>query len=227
MVTWPKPRPQLTEQQRAIYEDWNKQFSGFVVGEKFNRINRFGHEFAAASSAPELRTLEIGAGAGTHFPYEPEGEYTAVERSADVAALIPRRDGLSVLVADCEQPLPYEDDSFDRVVAIHVLEHLYDLPSALAEVRRLLRTGGLFSVVIPCEGGIGYSLGRRFSSKRLFEKRYGVPYDWLIRYDHCNTASEVIAELKRSFTIKRREYFPTRLPLLDVNLIIGLELALY
>ena len=195
------------------------------MGEKFNRINRFGHEFAAASSSSGLRTLEIGAGAGTHLPYEVEGEYAAVERSAEVAALIPHRDGLSVLVADCEQSLPYEDGSFDRVVAIHVLEHLYDLPSAVAEVRRLLRPGGLFSVVIPCEGGIGYSFGRRFSSKRLFEKRYGVPYDWLIRYDHCSSAREVVVELKKSFLIRRREFFPLRLPLLDVNLIIGLELA--
>ena len=225
MVAWPKPRPQLTSEQRAIYEDWNKQFSGFVLGEKYERVNRFGHEFAATSFAPGLRTLEIGAGSGTHLSYETEGEYAAVERSAEVAALIPQRDGLNVLVADCEQPLPYEDSSFDRVLAIHLLEHLYDLPGALSEVRRLLRRGGLFSVVIPCEGGIGHSLGRRFSSKRLFEERYDVPYEWLIRYDHCNSAREVITELRKMFSIKRREFFPMRLPLVDVNLIIGLELT--
>ena len=107
---------------------------------------------------------------------------------------------------------PGKDDSFDRVLAIHLLEHLYNLPVALDEVARVLRPGGVFSVVIPCEGGRLYSLGRQFTTKRIFEKRYQVPYEWMIRQDHCNSAREVLSELASRFRVRRRSFFPCGVP---------------
>lgn len=42
------------------------------------------------------------------------------------------------------ESLPYEDDRFDAVVCVDVLEHVTDLTQVLAEVARVLRPGGLF-----------------------------------------------------------------------------------
>jgi 2-polyprenyl-6-hydroxyphenyl methylase / 3-demethylubiquinone-9 3-methyltransferase len=39
--------------------------------------------------------------------------------------------------------LPYPDASFDGVVVSDVLEHLHDLPRAIAEIHRVLRSGGV------------------------------------------------------------------------------------
>ena len=111
--------------------------------------------------------------------------------------------------------------------AIHVLEHLYNLPAALDEIARVLKPGGIFCVVIPCEGGRLYSLGRRFTTKRIFEKRYKTPYEWMIRQEHCNTAREVLVELERYFRVRTRRFFPLRVPAVDLNLVIGLELSLH
>jgi len=44
-------------------------------------------------------------------------------------------------VADV-QDLPYDDASFDAVIAIHMLYHVPDQPRALTEMRRVLRPGG-------------------------------------------------------------------------------------
>jgi SAM-dependent methyltransferase len=170
--------------------------------------------------------LEIGAGTGTHVQFEPTGDYVALEASDQLAAQIPKRDGLSVVIADCEKRLPWDDDSFDRVLAIHVLEHLYNLPAALQEIARVLRPSGILCVVIPCEGGRLYSVGRRFTTKRMFEKRYRTPYEWMIRQEHCNTAREVLAELDRYFRVRTRRFFPLRVPAVDLNLVIGLECSL-
>ncbi len=40
------------------------------------------------------------------------------------------------------QSLPFDDDTFDAVLANHMLYHVPDLPRALAEVRRVVRPGG-------------------------------------------------------------------------------------
>src|SRR5579883_1409309 len=130
-MSWPKERPVLSAEEQAAVDDWVEVFLTSLKGKRFAPVNRFDHTFPARSAAHGLRTLEIGAGTGSHLPFEPSGDYVALEASAELAAQIPRREGLSVVVGDCEQPLPWADDWFDRVVAIHVLEHLYNLPAAL------------------------------------------------------------------------------------------------
>ena len=82
------------------------------------------------------------------------------------------------------------------MLAIHVLEHLPNLPAALEEIARVLRPSGRFAFVIPCEGGLLYSLGRRFTVKRMFEKRYGVSYDWHIKSEHLNIPKEILGSPK-------------------------------
>lgn len=42
------------------------------------------------------------------------------------------------------ESLPYEDDAFDSVVCVDVLEHVSDRPKALAEIARVIRPGGTF-----------------------------------------------------------------------------------
>ena len=86
----------------------------------------------------------------------------------------------------------------------------------------MLRPGGKFSVIIPCEGGMLYSIGRKFSSEKMFKERYHQSYDWLIKYDHVNTAREVIAELKHLFNVDSSQYFPFLVPSVDMELVIGL-----
>ena len=48
---------------------------------------------------------------------------------------------ISFEIADA-QDLPYDDTSFDAVIANHMLYHVPDRPQALAEIQRVLKTGG-------------------------------------------------------------------------------------
>lgn len=45
--------------------------------------------------------------------------------------------------------LPFADDSFDHVICAEVLEHIPDYRSFLAEIRRVLKRGGLLAVSVP------------------------------------------------------------------------------
>ena len=47
-----------------------------------------------------------------------------------------------------DEPLPYDDGTFDAVYAWSVFEHVADVPSALGEIHRVLRPGGAFFLQI-------------------------------------------------------------------------------
>lgn len=57
----------------------------------------------------------------------------------------------SDVVADIRK-LPFDDDSADEIMAIHVCEHLYvhEIVGVLAEWRRVLEPEGILAVELPC-----------------------------------------------------------------------------
>jgi SAM-dependent methyltransferase len=52
-------------------------------------------------------------------------------------------------VADAEKTWPYRSDSFDRVLALDILEHLENRSRFLEECRRVLRADGRLLVAVP------------------------------------------------------------------------------
>ena len=56
------------------------------------------------------------------------------------------------------QAIPYEDESFDAVIANHMLYHVPDLDAALSEVRRVLKPGGRFYAATNGNGGMSLFL---------------------------------------------------------------------
>lgn len=53
------------------------------------------------------------------------------------------------ILHDLEQPLPLPDSSYDHVVLINVLEHVFNYQQLLAEAQRVVRPGGSVIVVVP------------------------------------------------------------------------------
>ncbi len=130
---------------------------------------------------------------------------------------------VNVVIGDA-QNLPFKSDYFDRVLAIHVLEHLPDLPSAIQEVNRVMKknVNAQFCALIPVEGSFAYSFARNISARRIFEKRFKQSYDWVIKSEHINLPDEIFIELKKFFNFRKVKYFPFNVPFKAINLCIGL-----
>jgi ubiquinone/menaquinone biosynthesis C-methylase UbiE len=228
---WPKTHPPLSAEQERIRDDF-MQYWHEVLPRRFGTIERFNHEYSVRTTPRTfLRTLEIGAGLGEHLEYErltPEQEanYYALELRANMSQEIRRRfPRVQTISGDCQKHLPFPDNFFDRILAIHVLEHLPNLPAAIREAYRVCdKERGVFSVVIPCEGSLAYTFCRRVSAQRLFEKRYRQPYGWYIEREHLNRPAEVFEELRPYFHVVRKTFFPLRIPAVFCNLVIGLTL---
>lgn len=116
---------------------------------QMGRIDRKGgtDHRRALTAAATGDVLEVGAGTGRNFEYyteartvvalepEPAMRARAVGRAARATVPVEVVDGDAM-------DLPFEDGSFDTVVACLVLCTIPDPAAALAEARRVLRRGG-------------------------------------------------------------------------------------
>ena len=102
--------------------------------------------------APDQRILELGCGtAGIWQAYAdavPEGTHLVLS-DFSVGMLEAAKANTSALnfVEYMEidaQSIPYDDNSFDIVIANHMLYHVPDIDKALAEIRRVLKPEGTF-----------------------------------------------------------------------------------
>lgn len=222
---WPKALPALSSRQQALADDFVEHWHR-VLPQRFGAIEKFNHRYPLRHlpAGKRWRTLELGAGIGAHLEFEPldRQEYHCIEMRSAMADNIRRKyPSVVTVTGDCQQRVPYDDYYFDRVVAIHVLEHLPNLPAAIDQIDRVLTPGGLFSVVLPCDPGLAYELARKLSAERVFKAKYKMPYRWFVRREHINSPKEILQEIKRKFEIFDTMYFPLVVPVVNLNLCIG------
>ena len=95
---------------------------------------------------------------------------------------------LATLVADLTKPNDLPGDCFDCIICTHVLHVIAELDRAVAELRRLLKPGGVLLVAVPCvsmcdpqwhelwrftEEGLCTLLARAFGPHRVMTRAYG------------------------------------------------------
>ncbi len=71
--------------------------------------------------------------------------------------------------------LPFQDDEFDALISTQVLEHTAKIPETVAEIRRVVKNGGLIFISVPLtfyEHGIPYDFYRftRFGLMEIFKE---------------------------------------------------------
>ena len=95
------------------------------------------------------RVLDLGCRSGALTRHFLEGN-TVVGLDIDAAALEKARAlGIEPVRANVEEPLPFDDSSFDAVVAGELFEHLQFPEALVAEIRRVLRPGGVLVGSVP------------------------------------------------------------------------------
>ena len=191
-----------------------------------------GYKILGESDKIKGKVLEIGPGNIDHLSYWDTSKvekYTIVDIRDEMLTLstgILDREKISnegVKINREDISLPLDSDSFDCVISFYALEHIVELEKYIAEIKRVLKNGGLFIGGIPAEGGLGWGLGRYLTSRVWFKKNTNIDLYKIICWEHVNYSDEIMRILKQQFKINKIKYWPLRLPIIDMNLIISYE----
>ncbi|OKJ10268.1 class I SAM-dependent methyltransferase [Kitasatospora sp. CB01950] len=120
-------------------------------------------DFSRFPLAPGDRVLDLGCGGGRHAfeCYRRGANVIALDRNAEEIAEV--RKWFAAMEQAGEAPagasatamegdalnLPFDDNTFDKIIISEVMEHIPDDKGVLAEMVRVLKPGGLLAVTVP------------------------------------------------------------------------------
>jgi len=157
--------------------------------------------------------LEVGGGAGLHFPYVKHTfskyqltdllslELTEEAKKAEL-------DGILEFSEQNAERLSITSKSVDRTIFMCVLHHLGNPEEALKEARRVTRKGGLVSIYLPCDPGLLYRQTRKLFTRGI-SKKLGIDYELINVREHINhhyQLSKLIDEVFKDDLINSRTF---------------------
>jgi len=205
----------IQEPSARDLEIWNKVSSDLIDWLYSGITGKFqirGHQTLGkwSKNFQDKRILEIGCGHGHHLSYGNQSytNYIGLDIVYPYLTTLQSRYKTTSVINGDAYWLPFADNSMDAILSVYNLEHLKALDDGLDEINRVLKREGELFIGLPAEGGLIYGLGRHFTSKPYMEKKYGIDYDAIVHYEHCNTYRSIVKKLNEKFYLKRKEYIP-------------------
>ena len=174
---------------------------------------------ALLAAQPGERVLDVGSGPGFLVAsladaVGPDGTVHGLDQSAPMNTvardLVGARPGVSIDEGDA-LTLPYPDGAFDAAVSTQVYECVADIARALAELRRVLRTGGRALLLDTDWDSVVWHVADRERHRRVMDA-------WEEHLVHPHLPADLPGELRRAgFRVTGRHLIPLFNPTYDQN----------
>lgn len=213
------------------YRIWKENYLRFYTDNQKGAIgsvvNRWGFSIIRGMDFTGKRVLELGPGIIEHtcfFSTRPEA-YFLVDTDPQFLKISGRileaqgfRNIATLEMNANRTDIPLESSSVDVVLSFHQLEHVFELERHLAEIRRVLKPGGVLAGAVPAEGSLAWGLGRFFTSRRYVKKNMKFNYDKIICWEHPNFLDKISTLLSAQFEMERAVKKPFPFLPADMNL---------
>lgn len=215
-----------------VWVEYRKKFSEIYDDSNYSSplqsfVMRASHKLAEEAFGAQYcfdRVLEIGAGTGEHLPFIRHRFSEYILSDLDPKTLDVARKKLAGVYDDrvsfevqAGHNLAYPDNTFNRVVATHVLEHIWQPHLVLKEWSRVVKNNGVLTVLIPTDPGMAWRFGRYFGPRKNAIAR-GIAYDYVMAREHVNSCNNLIAFLRHYFPEAKEAWWPFPIPSIDLNL---------
>lgn len=205
---FPKVRTPLPPEYVEIYErHYSENRNAATNASKAsNAMESWGHRKVAKTAKSGGVTLEIGAGTLNQLDFEDVGRgYDIVEPKHE---LFERTSYIGQIrdVYDDIRDVP-DEKMYDRITSCCTFEHIEDLPEVLLIAGRHMKEKGVLSISIPNEGRFLWHFAYSNTTGREFRRRYGLDYEVIMHYVHCNTADEIEQLLRYYFRDVKESLF--------------------
>jgi len=142
----PLPREMMQHTYSILYEVEESHW--WCIGRR-RIIASFVKDICSKITDHRPQILDVGSGTGANLKMLAQfGEAQGVDVSADAVAFCRER-GLENVRLGAAESLPFDDNGFDLVTALDVVEHMDDDVAGLREMHRVLRPGGRLLLFVP------------------------------------------------------------------------------
>lgn len=218
--------------KKEIFRDLDKKYNSHLYTGLLGNLMHYCHKtlenFKFKNKSFD-KILEIGAGSAPHYNYikHDYNEYHIADTSNYAKDFHKNNDRVKFLSYD-GKVLPYEDQTFDRIIISHCLEHILSPENFIKEMMRTLKHGGVLSISLPTDPGLVWRLGRKFIKYFTLRKTYkitGEEFEYMNATEHVNSIFNLISIIKFNYKNSIEEkYYPFRIKLVDINLFYNVHI---
>lgn len=189
------PLEKLNKTGGVDHADWNyKKILGYIQRQRFKLCLRL------INNNHFDNLLEIGYGSGIFMPQLKDlcKNLYGIDihnQNKKVSDTLLEMNINAKLYSSSAENIPLEDNLFDGIISISSIEFINNLEAACKEIKRVLKSEGVFIVIIPGQSKI-LDLGLKILTGESAEN------------DYEGRREKVLPTLLKYFTIKQSLYFP-------------------
>lgn len=216
----------LGDDPDVIVRDWYQhhysELTATADGSFFHRYMHQALERRFDAGQRFARVLEVGGNRGEHVPFVRHDFDEYVVSDLYPPQLLPELTAdPRIRTAVCDvSAIPEPDASFDRVIATCLLHHVDSPFRAAQELRRVVRPGGVITILVPTDPGLAYRVGKALTSGRA-ARRQGLQdrHRLLAALDHRNHFLSIREQLAHVFRADELaiDWLPWRVPSFSLN----------
>ena len=219
--------------KKEIFRDLDKKYNSHLYSGLLGILMKYCHrklEVYKSKKDNYDKILEIGAGSAPHFNFMKclYNEYHIAETS-DFAKDFHKNNPKVKLLKYDGRNLPYQNETFDRIIISHCLEHILSPEEFIQEMMSKLKKDGVLSISLPTDPGIAWRLGRLFIRLFTIKKTYqisGDEFNYMNATEHVNSIFNLISIIRFNYKNQYEEYFyPMRLKMADLNLFYNVHIT--